>query len=353
MAVKIAVLGTASKLTEILRAFLRTSYRDGVLVEAEQADVGVVDLDAYGAQQWVEDWRERYPKRPVIALSLREPESDGVIWLKKPLRAEELVQALKRTAAPQTKVVVREQTPGSVAQAAAGIAAQNRPQGVRLRQNWAEDSTGHYNPADYLQGWLVKAYHQATVTGIAVRVETGWEPIVVYPKLKSVWVGEDDKQLHAFCRLPLKTFARLNGGSRTVDIRPVPEAAFAAPPKPLQSMEAFLWKVAWWNSGGRLPFGLNADQPVRLKRWPNLTRWLCPPEAVRLSALLFQRPLTPIKAAELLGVEPAEVFGFISAANAVGLIELVAVSAQEEVKPPAPSKNLGLLRRILQRLVRG
>jgi hypothetical protein len=93
MAMKIAVLGTG-RLTDMVRAFLRIGYRDGVLVEAEQAEVGLVDLDAYGAQKWVEDWRERYPNRPVIALSLQDPQREGVIWLKKPLRAEELVQAL-------------------------------------------------------------------------------------------------------------------------------------------------------------------------------------------------------------------------------------------------------------------
>jgi hypothetical protein len=352
MAMKIAVLGTG-RLTDMVRAFLRTGYHDGVLVEAEQAEVGLIDLDAYGAQKLVEDWRERYPNRPVIALSLQDPQREGVIWLKKPLRAEELVQALQSVAPPKTKVIVREQPSGSVAQAAAGIAAQNRPSGTRLRRNWAEDAADHYNPADYLQGYLAKAYHQATVAGITVCLETGWEPIIVYPKRKSIWVGGDDKQLHAFCRLPLKTFMRLNREARTVNIRPAPEAELAAPPGPLQPMEAFLWKVAWWNSGGRLPVGLNADQPVRLKRWPNLTRWLCPPEAVRLSALLFQRPLTPARAVELLEVTPAEVFGFVSAASAVGLIELVTISRQEEVKPQPLPKNPSLLRRILQRLVGG
>lgn len=352
-AVKIAVLGPVTRFTDIVRAFIRKNYRDGILVEAEQAEVCIIDLDAYGAAELLQDQRQRYPERPVIALSLRDSGGDGVIWLKKPFQADELAQALDRVRArkPPVKLVLGERTGGSLHQAAAGVAGKHR---TCTRYGWADAPAGDYNPADYLQGLMIKAYRQATLTGIALRLETGWEPILVFPKVRRVWVSADDNKLHAFCRLPLKTFARLNGNAEAhpIGIHPEPSAAFLDPPEPLQAMDAFLWKVAWWNSGGRLPVGIQATLPVRLKHWPNLSRYLCSPHAVRICALLFQKPMSPLDAAELLGVAPADVFAFLSAASALGLVEQLRAQAQVHPEPPAPSQHSGLLRRILQRLWR-
>lgn len=352
--VKIAVLGAANRFTELVRVFVRNAYR-GILVEADQAEVCIIDLDAYGAMKLLQDQRQRHPDRPVIALSLHEPEDKGVTWVKKPFGIEDLRQALECACAPKVKQVVWQETKGLVHRAAAGVGKKSQLNPRLVHPNWGRDADSQYNPADYLQGWLTKAYRQAKLTGIAIGLETGWEPILVYPKLNKIWTSGDDKKLYAFCQVPLKTFARLNGKpvDTPVTIRPEPAAAIAELPKPLQAMDAFLWKVAWWSSGGRLPFGLAPDQPLRLKHWPNLTRYLCPTYAVRLCALLFNRPVTPLEAAELLAIKPAEVFACLSAASALGLIEQVTSTAQPYVVPSAPAKNPGLLRRILQRLVGG
>lgn len=349
---KVAVLGSG-RFVEIVRAFVRKTYGEGALVETEQAEVGIVDLDAYGARKQLADLRQRHPERPVIALSLRDPEDQGVIWVKKPFTPEDLAQILQRVCAPKTKLVIQREKSGSVHSAAIGVAKKDKNEILHVRHNWAEDSNNYYNPADYLQGQLAKAYRHATLTGIAVRLETGWEPILVFPKLGKVWTSGDDKKLHAFCRVPLKTFAHYHGNPVEAAIKPEPQAVFVEPPKPLQPMDAFLWKVAWWSSGGRLPFGFAPDRPLRLTRWPNLTRYLCPPYAVRVCALFYQKALAPHKAAELLGLTPGEVFACLSAAGALGLVEQVASSALPRAEPPPPAKNLGFLRRILQRLVKG
>lgn len=353
---KIAVLGSGTKFLEIVRAFVRRSCGDGALVEAEQAEAAIIDLDAYEGYKWLESWRRHNPERPVIVLSLRDPEDESVVWVKKPFSMEDLTQALERACAPRTKLVIghREEN-DSVHRAAAGLTEKNKKETLYARHNWAENPNRQYNPADYLQGWLVKAYRQAMLTGIVLRLETGWEPILVFPKVKKIWTSGDDKMLHAFCRVPLKTFARFNGhaAASNVAIKPQPEAAFSELPRPLQAMDAFLWKAAWWSSGGRLPFGLAPDQPVRLKRWPNLTRYLCPPYAVRISAFLFQKTVTPLKAAELLGLAPGEVFAFLSAASALGLVEQVVEPSQPREESAQTIRNVGLLRRIWQRLVKG
>ncbi len=349
---KIAVLGSDNRFAEIVRAFVRKTYGDGALVEAEHAEVGLIDLDAYGAGQWLADWRRLHPDRPVLVLSLRDPEDEGLVWLKKPLQIKDLTAALEGLCAPKTKVVVREDSGGAIHQAASAVGSKRQVEGIRVRHHWADDFE-YYNPADYLQGYLTTAYRQAMLTGITVRLETGWEPILVFPKLRKIWTSGDDKRLYACCRVPVKAFARLGGST----VRLQPEPAFSKLPEPLQAMDAFLWKVALWNSGGRLPFGLLPDQLLRLKRWPNLTRYVHPLQALRVCALLMQKPVSPQQAAELLNLPSGEVFGLISAAWALGLVEQQAVQAEPEPSMASQrkpeSRKTGFLQRILQRLVTG
>jgi hypothetical protein len=84
-------------------------------------------------------------------------------------------------------------------------------------------------------------------------------------------------------------------------------------------LEAFLWKLACWTSMGRYPKGLDHTKPVYLKNWPNFTRLLVTPHALRIAALLVQHPRTMGDVAQKLNIKPQYVFIFISAACAIGL----------------------------------
>lgn len=70
-----------------------------VLVEDEEPEhVTVIDLDGQGAdQQWREHQR-RWPDRPVVLLSLRDYPMDAEIFLRKPVKVEALVSAIKKAA---------------------------------------------------------------------------------------------------------------------------------------------------------------------------------------------------------------------------------------------------------------
>ncbi|GAB4358956.1 MAG: hypothetical protein Kow0060_13250 [Methylohalobius crimeensis] len=356
---KIAVLGSAGKFPDIIRAFIRKYYRAGILVEPSLADVCIVDLDAYEGKSLLQDLRRQYPDRQVIALSLRDLDAEKVIRVKKPLQANDLIQSLEkvRTERNSTKLVVKEETDEQLSQAATGVGEKHRADPAYIRYGWAGESDGtHYKPADYLQGLLTRAYRQSSLTGIAVRVETGWEPIFIFPKARKVWINVDDKKLHAFCRVPLKVFAALHGDktmASSIGIHPEPVVDLRDFPEPLQPMNAFLWKVAWWNSGGRLPEAFQPSSPVRLKHWPNLTRCAGPPDSVRISALLVQQSVSPLRAAKLLGVAPNTVFGLVSAAAALNLIERLREPDPVQKESAAPVRHAGLLQRILQRLGKG
>ena len=373
--IQISVPESNSQLIKVVRVFIRKNYR---LVEDDQADVTIVDFDVTDAKLLMEGLHEQYPGRTIIGLSANEQLGENIIHVNKPFSQDDLTQALDHARATlnPTKVVVGEQMGGSINEAAAAFSDKQAIKDRQVARTGISKRTDetYYNPADYLQGVLKTAYSKARSAGFNLRLEAWWQPIIIIPKPRKVWVDADDQKLQAFCRLPLKTFARHHGQGSELN------AEFKISPEPmfntdkvagsLQSMDAFLWKVAWWNAGGQLPLGITEREPLKLKSWPNITRLLCPDNAVQICALLFHAPVSALRISEMLDIDRKEVYGFISAANALGLIETTQkqpVTAmpqptmvrptqtsvtQESRSPAKPPKNKGLLRRILSRINR-
>jgi hypothetical protein len=210
-------------------------------------------------------------------------------------------------------------------------------------------SKASYNPKEYYQGYVESAFKISQAKGQIRQLNSGWNPLVIFPQGSEVWLDTDESQLRAFSGLTI------NGtlGAK-MSITPLSKEA-AAQTRALErfhSMEAFLWKVACWASKGRYPVGIDLNTPVYLKRWPNFTRLLVTPHAMRIAALLIQGPRTLANVASVLDIKPQYVFIFISAACSLGLAGQVKREADVLLELPtiAPNKNQGLLGRILSKL---
>jgi|GEM_PF-6446089 len=355
---KIAVLGSRNRFQELLMQFVEKDYPAGILVDIDEADVCILDFDGYGSERLLEEQRQQRPQQPMILLALQQPQHDNCIWLKKPLQSRQLTEALDhlrhQPIEEDLKVVVSEKKHTPLHQTAKGLAVKHSVN-HRMVHSVTTSSAKYYEPVEYLQGLLIKSYRQAVTTGITLRIDAGWEPIFVYPRKRLVWVDADDRKLQAFCHLTIRKFAQMTGDMATgPTITPVPEAKMEDIPDAAQRMDAFLWKVSWWNSAGHLPRGVRSSQVICLKRWPNLTRLWCQENALRMAALLYQQPMTPVAAVSALGIAAEEVYSFISAARAIGLIERIDDEPKTQRDEPKSAKSSGgFLGRILQRLRRG
>jgi hypothetical protein len=207
-----------------------------------------------------------------------------------------------------------------------------------------------YNPYDYYQGIFQSAYAECLAKSQNLLLKSDWLPITMFPRTKEVWLDANDIEIIGFAGMSLKRKAM----TEKMFLTPVDPKAInkGVGLDKFQSVEAFLWKLACWTSKGRYPKDIDYRLPVYLSNWPNFTRLLITPHALRIAALLIQGPRTMGNVAQMLKIQPQYVFVFISAAHAIGLANQAKRVADNLVQPPnvKPSKGKGLLGRILSKL---
>ncbi len=229
--------------------------------------------------------------------------------------------------------------------------------------NSAQLATVLYDPKDFLQGHLQSAIKIAYSRKEAVRLETPWKNITILPEQRLVYLAADEAQVRAACAIPFRNIVGLDVDSasmkQAVNIKPVgqEELEEILDSPYLMRLDAFLWKIALFTSKGRLPKNVDIQQAFFLKRWPGMTRLLLSPHAMRIAALLVQKPYSLFDASHKLGVRQQYVFAFVSAAHALGLIGQQAIPVEveplpEEEKPVAATQpeRKSLFKKILSRL---
>jgi hypothetical protein len=226
--------------------------------------------------------------------------------------------------------------------------------------NPMEVKAAQYNPQRYLQGYLQSACKTAITRNSVVRLNTGWKPITIFPQTREIWVDADEQQLRSFCLVPVHSISDLGFTDSEAAVMTIsPLSAFIMKEdeydmSKMQRMDALIWKVALWTSAGRVPEDIDLNRPVYLRHWPNFTRLLVFPNAMRIAALLGEQPRSLLEVAETLRIRQQYVFAFFSAARALGLADQATRQSENLIAPPPaePKKNSGLLKKILERLLR-
>jgi len=404
---KISIAGMEQRALNGLQLFFRNiCHDDYILVNEAVADISIIDMDAVHAEQIRKEHSNKYPDRPIILASLLKPEHDG-IFLQKPIQPEELISTLdqirkalqetsqalipdtqpssdEKTAATskidilqpsaldgmtlpatalETKAVLDEKSeeknlpqqnpPGEIISLFPDAEQNEQPVQPRLKApaevQYKEKTTFIYNPANYLQGHIQKAYQLAQQTNRNVSVKGPWRPIIIIPETREIWVEQSHAHLYALSVMPVRaedvTIKVLNKG--------------LSPPEKggsVQHIEFFLWKLAMRTARGRIPIETDLRAPVYLSHWPNLSRLMPIQHGLRIAALWANQPVSLMETATILNIAPKYVFSFYSVANALGLVEQRTKNSGDKKPSPVSSRQenerRGLFRKILARLHR-
>ncbi|MGH8548144.1 MAG: hypothetical protein ACRERU_05995 [Methylococcales bacterium] len=397
---RIRVRGMDDRSLSTFQLFLQGPCRNqAVPVREESADVALVDLDGVNAFEAVAGERERFPGRPIMVSSWRRPDLSGMIYVSKPINASGMMAAiaeakamLSGTASPPDKQpeTIRNEKPEKYREGDAGVrmaAVSERKPKIHLDSRRSTHQTAmllderaystyvgvvadinindphqvakaHYDKRKYLQAYVESAVRVARSRNRILQLNCGWQPITIFPRSNEIWIDADDRQTRAFCVVLIHSILDIDvvgadSYPRSI-ISPVSPDRINVDrdPKKFQSIDAFIWKIALWTSNGRVPDGIRLDQPVHLDRWPNLSRFVIIPHALRIAALLIEKPMTLLEVARTLNIRQQYVFSFFSAAMALGLAGQS--RRQEDLVSAGPSRveqpRMGLLQKILNRL---
>ncbi|MEN8260813.1 MAG: hypothetical protein ABFS02_09550 [Pseudomonadota bacterium] len=395
---RVALHGMNHRSARTMEMFFQGPCKNiAVIVSDDQAEADVIDMDAYNAGEKFQALRAKNPERPIITLSLKDPAVGNVFYVKKPITVSDMLAVIGQVqsklnavkadidARKNESVVIGQRS--SIREASQIDAGKETgPKGETFEQRKSSKhrtamqldekafttyigsfasfnplapgqlAAAYYDSRGYLQSYVQSAVKIALSKRRILQLNTGWQPILIFPHSREVWVDADDKRLRSLCSVPVNALADFNaeGANAKVTVTPVDadDLESVRDPEKFQSLDAFLWKLALWTSKGRAPAGIDLNHPVYLKRWPNFTRMLLIPHSLRMTAYLIHRPCSLMNLAEVLKIRHQYVFAFFSAAYASGLAGQSMRQADTLIAPQPVEKEetRGLLGRILDRL---
>lgn len=383
----VAAVGMDDRMKNVFRQFFQGPCKgEYQLVEDDLAETSIIDLDGYRGTEILDQYRKKYPKQLLILLSLQEIEVTDAIFLHKPLKPKLLLSALSKFRKQlgsvgnnkELKLPVEALTPSAQEDISISnqldqqitILVKKKNESVPRTHGAAmfmEEQIGkvfigtapdidagdpeqvkriQYDPEEYLQSYLKRAFLTADETKCSVLLKTPRGAIYVLPGRHDVVVNFGESQLRTLSSVPLAS------GTLSVLTLEHDEKYGETDASLHITRDALLWKSALWASRGRVPVGTTLDMPTFLRNWPNMTRLLLFSHALRIAALWGREPYSLPETASALGIPQRYVFGFYSAANALGFADITnrSVDIIFESSPIQKNRQRGLFGRILDRL---
>lgn len=196
-----------------------------------------------------------------------------------------------------------------------------------------------YPSQDHLDGLLGRALHSNDRHWV---IRGPWQEIAPAMRPGHLRVSAEPSALAAACRVPTLGSWTHHLRRHAVDTRDWHEIR----------ADVLLWNVTVWSSNGRLPEDLDPFEPVRVRAWPDLTRYVLAPGAMAVVALTSSGWVRPVDLPEMLGIPMSHAFTTIAGLHALGLFtDDTGDPVPPSVRPAErPRAEWGLLRRFLDRL---
>ena len=331
----LAVLGMDERQRTVLEMVIARHCRDKVQVVPEaRAQACLLDMDSLRAGERLLELRRRSPPLPLLLVSV-QPLADAVLgddlFVKKPIATDRLLEGLT---ALTSRCLTSRQPEATAAVAAAPAEEPPKPIPLAIAAPATNDNDDeqyllgtaididasdpgqlfriHYDPARYLQGLVADVSQKAAERGHSALIRGPWPSITLMPTLGLGQVAGADEHLRVYGIQP-------DMASRAkVSYLPLPVGAQRQPG--VLPLDALVWKLSLWASRGRLPARTPLDTRVRLRALPDFSRLAMTPGAARIAVFWSNRSGTLAETPGILQLPQRQVFGFYSAAKAVGLI---------------------------------
>lgn len=185
-----------------------------------------------------------------------------------------------------------------------------------------DDPGLRYDPSAYLVTALREAYLVSRKWQVPTRLDTDAGVITVDSVHNRIYLEFSEARLYQLCAAPTdkRPKTRTLGLQEAAAIRATLEQESRSNDLYLCRADATLWRAGLETARGRLPQGVNPGKTVYLKSWPNMTRLLWTPHALRVTALWATRGASLNETSSQLGVPLRYVLAVYNAALALDLV---------------------------------
>lgn len=163
-----------------------------------------------------------------------------------------------------------------------------------------------FNPNSYFLGTIMSTLSIAKNENKAAKITNILGEFLLVPDWKKVYSNIPPAKLRSVAFIPLQSsdykttylsYAQLESYSNHLDF---------------VHLEKFLWDLSLWTSRGRLPEGTDTTKPIKISRWPNLTRLTPIPHCTQVIAAWQKKSLSLNDTVKKLSVPEKHVFGLYS-----------------------------------------
>ncbi|MEY2342991.1 hypothetical protein AB4090_12895 [Acidithiobacillus sp. IBUN Pt1247-S3] len=328
--------------------------------DTQAPNLAIADLDSPDGLAGAEKFRQEHPDIPLLATTIVPENFTNFVTLAKPIRMETLFPALDHLLHPSqpAPILSSQQTieqAGKTNHLEHRATQENIPASKQMpippiaNPSWDPDKIEYFDPEQGLLALVNRAIRDHIPVGIVDRRDGKllWR---IFPEQEKVEASVSMEEAQSIFR----------HGESDLILRA--DASFAATDN-LYSMTLteYLWQIHAIAADGRLSKKIPLNHPIKLRRWPNLTRLHPLPEALRLAAFLARSPASPALTIRMLRVQSQALFNFLAAADALELLdyssagtgilpEHIASAVTAVDVPKANPTKRGLLGRLLSKI---
>lgn len=340
MPLPVQLLAMSHSTNRNISGFIKTKGKTHfTLSDSQNAQVVILDIDNQEGRDYLLSFESKRnpasasqpPEIQLITLSLSPLDSidSSIIQIQKPITSIELIRAAE-------KIYKTRETAKSAISPRKSIAT------PKNKDSDKADKSLSYDPNETLQGMLRKAIILSDKKNTSSLLNVQDYSIEVNASDNTAYLNFPKNRLRNLCYIPLNSSTcQIKVGTLNESIRekisvPITELA---------------WNTAILCSKGRSPKNINDGLQYQLKRWPNLTRWTVPNNALNIASLWTKSSYSISSIAEQLCIPITDVRCFITAAIDSNLA-VVSEEALTSIPYKAKTENSTLFKKLLKRLKR-
>lgn len=375
LSIKLAIAGMDHR-SQLLFRKTAELYMQGIceLVEAQHADVILLDMDSQNSQEFWDSLKDNFPDLPVIALSIRPVNQKNTVYLRKPIQISSLINSLRilfpgkflkdqqTNAALVNSKQIKKGANASIVDVANAITDKNKhSDNVVVLQNnntkWDQD-VEVFDATAHLISYVKKAVAESSVLTKASKITFCKDKyIIVNPGCGQIITNMSATMIRSMA------IVAINDKEARVQVDYVsplnPDSVISDNDASCKvcNAETFLWSLALSTSRGRMPLELDEeifypDKPIYMQHWPNLTRLEPVPYSQQITALFTDHPRTLRDVATSLNIDIKHVINLFYAAAAIGYAGQARRPSDKlfvALEPPK-TKNSSVLSAIMKKL---